>query len=87
VTQFVFGRGDVWPTNPELSGVGQLYYTGTHVVDALLWMTGLDPKTVTARLNLHEGTPRLDKHGAITLEFENGAVGTLGVSGDTPRTR
>jgi len=87
ITQHVFGRDIGWPTNVELSAGGQLYYTGTHIVDVLLWMTGLEPTAVTAQLDLHEDTPRLDKHAAITLRFENGAVGTIAISGDTHQTR
>lgn len=76
-----------WYLNPDLSGGGQIYATGTHVIDAILWMADEDPASVTASLNLDEGRARMDKHAALTIELENGCVISLGISGDTPRVR
>ncbi|MFB6136693.1 MAG: Gfo/Idh/MocA family protein [Halobacteriaceae archaeon] len=87
ITQDLFDAlAGEWYLDPDLSGGGQIYSTGTHLIDAVLWTTGLDPAAVTASLNLHEGRERLDKHAAVTVEFDGGAVATLGISGDTPRT-
>lgn len=78
---------DSWYGDPELSGGGQLYATGTHVVDAMLWSTGLTPASVTAQLDLKDGVERVDQHAAVTVRFAEGAVATLAISGDTRRTR
>ena len=86
ITQDLLGLGG-WYTDPSLSGGGQLYATGTHVIDALLWSTGLDPVEVTAALDCKAGTDRLDKHAALTIRFANEAVATLAISGDTRRVR
>lgn len=86
ITQDLFGT-DSWFTDPELSGGGQIYATGTHVIDALLWTTGLEPVSVTANMDLEDGVDRLDKHAALTVRFANGAVATLGISGDTRTVR
>jgi len=36
-----------WRVNPELSGGGQLNDSASHLLDAVLWMTGLQPETVS----------------------------------------
>ena len=86
ITQDLFDVGG-WYLDPELSGGGQIYATGTHIIDAMLWSTGLTPRTVTATIDLQADVPRLDKHAALTIGFANGAVGTLAISGDTRRVR
>jgi predicted dehydrogenase len=78
---------ETWYTNPDLSGGGQIYATGTHVIDAILWMTDEAPASVTASLTLDEARPRMDKHAALTIELANGCVVSLGISGDTPGVR
>ena len=86
VTQDLIEVGS-WYMNPELSGGGQIYATGTHIIDAMLWSTGLTPVLVSATLDIHDDVPRLDKHAAISIGFDNGAVGTIAISGDTRRVR
>ena len=86
VTQDLMDIGS-WYVDPSLSGGGQIYATGTHIIDAMLWTTGLTPVSVSATLDLHDDVPRLDKHAAISIGFDNGAVGTIAISGDTRRVR
>lgn len=76
-----------WRTNPDLSGGGQLYDTGSHVIDAVLWTTGLTPTAVSASMVFWEEDPRVDIQAALTIEFEEDAVATVAVSGDTPVVR
>lgn len=74
-----------WKANPDLSGGGQLYDTGSHIVDSILWITDLEPESVTAQMEFHDDAKRVDTQAGLTVHFENGAVGTIAVSGDTPR--
>lgn len=74
-----------WKADPDLSGGGQLYDTGSHLVDSVLWITGLDPTSVTAQMEFHDDEERVDIQAGVTVHFENGAVATIAVSGDTPR--
>ena len=74
-----------WKANPDLSGGGQLYDTGSHLVDSILWITGLEPRSVTAQMEFHDDAERVDTQAGVTVQFENGAVATIAVSGDTPR--
>lgn len=74
-----------WKANPELSGGGQLYDTGSHLVDSVLWMTGLTPESVTAQMVFEDDAQRLDTQATLTVRFENDAVASIAVSGDAPR--
>jgi predicted dehydrogenase len=64
-----------WRANPALSGGGHLMDTGSHIVDMLLWLTGLEPKRVASFVNNHDCD--VDVFTASTVEFTNGCVGTL----------
>jgi len=76
-----------WRANPDLSGGGQLYDTGSHVLDALLWTTGLTPVSVSAQMQFDDDAERVDVQAALDVAFENGAVASVGVSGDSPVVR
>jgi predicted dehydrogenase len=72
-----------WRVDPDLSGGGQLYDTGSHLLDALLWTTSADPDTVTARIEYAE--PRIDVNSALALTLDVGGESvttSVLVSGD-----
>ena len=71
-----------WRQIPSLSGGGQINDTGSHVLDIILWVTGLAPEAVAAFID-NRGTP-VDIDSAVTVRFTNGAVGTLNIRGDSP---
>jgi len=71
-----------WRHNPVVSCGGQLNDAGSHLIDALLWATGLQPETVFAQIN-NRGT-KVDILAGVTVRFKGGAIGTLSVVGDAP---
>ncbi len=71
-----------WRQLPELSGGGQLNDSGSHLVDVILWMTGLQADTVSAQID-NCGTP-VDINSAVSIRFTSGAVGAIAVIGDAP---
>jgi predicted dehydrogenase len=77
--------GGSWRTNTELSGGGFLVDTGRHVVDALLWVTGLTPVAVTADMRFRE--EGVDERATVHVEFEEGATADISVFGDAPAVR
>jgi len=77
--------GGSWRTNTELSGGGFLVDTGRHVVDALLWVTGLTPVAVTAEMDYREDG--VDERADVRVEFEGGATADVSVYGDAPAVR
>jgi len=71
-----------WRQDPAISCGGQLNDSGSHLVDIMLWMTGLVADTVSAQID-QCGT-RVDINSAISVRFTSGAVGTVAVVGDAP---
>ena len=59
--------------------------TGSHINDILVWTTGLEPRRVQSFIN-KEGTD-VDVLTAVTVEFTNGAVGTLAYTSLSPEWR
>jgi predicted dehydrogenase len=88
ITQdWIAHQRDAWRGNADLSGGGQLYDTGSHLLDAVLWVTGLTPTAVDATMVFDDPNDRVDKQASLNVEFADGAVASIGVSGDAPRTR
>jgi predicted dehydrogenase len=75
------GTAGTWRQDPALSGGGQLNDSGSHLVDILLYTTGLTVASVSAFID-NSGTP-VDQNSAISLTFTNGAQGNISVIGDT----
>lgn len=61
---------------------GQLNDSGSHMVDILLWVTGLQVKEVSAVCE-NFGT-EVDINSALTLSFKNGAMGNMSIIGNAP---
>lgn len=74
------GTRGTWRQDPALSGGGQLNDSGSHLVDIILWITGLEPETVSAFID-NCGTP-VDINSALTVRFRNGAQGNISIVGD-----
>ncbi len=71
-----------WRQDPALSGGGMLLDSGSHMLDALLWCTGLQPETVVA-FTENRSTP-VEINSAAAIRFRGGALGTITVCGDAP---
>ena len=69
-----------WRQNPELSGGGQINDSGSHLLDIVLWTTGLAPEKVAAFMD-NRGTP-VDINSALSIKFTSGAQGNISVIGD-----
>ena len=78
---------DTWRLDPDLSGGGFLYDTGSHVLDGVLWTTGLEPDSVAASMDFHDDERRIDRRAHLDVEFANGASGTFSFNGDAPSVR
>ena len=80
--QWKKGTAGKWRQVPELSGGGQLNDSGSHLIDIILWTTGLAVDELYGYID-NCGTP-VDINSALTLKFKNGAQGTMSVVGDAP---
>lgn len=68
-----------WRQNKALSCGGQLNDSGSHLIDVVLWLTGLVPEAVLANID-NRGT-EVDIDSALTVRFEGGAMCTFNVVG------
>ncbi len=69
-----------WRQDPALSGGGQIHDSGSHMIDMLLWITGLQAESVSGFMDNRE-TP-VDIDSALAIRFAGGAYGTLTIIGD-----
>ena len=76
------GTRGTWRQEPSLSGGGQLNDSGSHLIDILLWTTGLVPEEVFATIQYYDA--KVDIDSAIAVRFRNGARGTISIIGDSP---
>ena len=76
-----------WRLDPDLSGGGFLYDTGSHVLDGVLWTTGLEPESVAASMDFHDDAERVDSRAHLDVQFVGGATGTFSFNGDAPSVR
>ncbi len=76
-------KGDSWRIAPHLSGGGQLNDSGSHLVDILLWVTGLQPRQVTALID--QRGLEVDVLSAVAVRCDGEALMNLSVIGDSVR--
>jgi predicted dehydrogenase len=77
--RWLVGTKGSWRQNPALSCGGQLNDSGSHLLDVVLWVTGLEPESVSAFID-NRGS-EVDIDSAVTVRFREGAIGTFNVVG------
>lgn len=74
---------DRWRGNPDLSGGGQLYDSGSHLLDALLWTTRTTPVEVAATADDRGADVDVNTALAVTLDRSGDRLtASVGVSGE-----
>ncbi|MFO8008775.1 MAG: Gfo/Idh/MocA family oxidoreductase [Candidatus Brocadiia bacterium] len=76
------GTTGTWRQMPEISCGGQLNDSGSHLIDIILWVTGLRAKRVNAAIEQFDR--QVDINSAVTVEFANGGVAGISVVGNCP---
>jgi predicted dehydrogenase len=71
-----------WRVHKDISGGGQLNDSGSHLVDILLYVTGLEPELVFAQQQNFK--LEVDVNSAVTVRFTNGATGNVSIVGQAP---
>ncbi|MEM1602441.1 MAG: Gfo/Idh/MocA family oxidoreductase [Candidatus Bathyarchaeia archaeon] len=69
--------------DPKMSGGGQIKASGTHLIDAILWITDLEPVRVKALMD-RAGLPA-DIYAVLAVELSNGALASIAISGGHTR--
>lgn len=73
---------NTWRQNPELSGGGQMYDSGAHVLNAMMWIMN-DPVAEVACFYDKVGAA-VDVNGVAAIRFHNGALATFAIGGNSP---
>lgn len=88
--QWVGVASDTWRMDPGLSGGGQLSDSGSHLLDALCYVTGADPTSVVATIDDRGHEVDVNASLSATLETDSERVtASLLVTGEgttTPKT-
>ena len=69
-----------WRLDPALSGGGQFNDSGSHLVDIVLWITGLEADEASAYIDARGAA--VDINSAVSVRFTNGAIGNISIVGD-----
>jgi predicted dehydrogenase len=78
-------QSGTWRTDPDLAGGGQLYDSGSHLLDALLWTTGAEPTKVAALVDDREYDVDVNSALSVFLDREGSRItASVGVTGDGP---
>jgi predicted dehydrogenase len=76
------GTTGSWRQNPALSGGGQMYDSGAHLFNSLIWSVEQPVSEVLAFVD-NSGTP-VDINGTVNIRFANGTLATIVVGGNCP---
>jgi predicted dehydrogenase len=76
------GTAGKWRQDPHVSGGGQMYDTGAHLLNAFMWLTN-SPVTDVACFYDTCGAP-VDINGVASMRFANGVMGSVAIGGNCP---
>lgn len=71
-----------WRQSIELSGGGQLNDSGSHLIDIIMWVSGLKVREVFAKSDSFN--TEVDINSTLTMKFDNGALGSMSIIGNAP---
>lgn len=71
-----------WRQDPALSGGGQMYDSGAHLFNSLVWLVEQPVKEVLAFVD-NVDTP-VDINGTVNIRFVNGVMATVTIVGNCP---
>jgi predicted dehydrogenase len=76
------GTTGTWRQDPALSGGGQAYDSGAHLLNSLCWSVESDVEEVFAFVDNH-GT-RVDINSVSSIRFSNGVLASISIGGNSP---
>jgi predicted dehydrogenase len=76
------GTRGSWRQDPALSGGGQMYDSGAHLFNSLVWTVEQPIESVLAFVD-NMDTP-VDINGTVNIRFANGVLATITIGGNCP---
>ena len=80
--EWLRGTRGTWRQKMALSCGGQLNDSGSHLIDIVMWVTGMKVREVFAKSE--NFTSEVDINSTLAMKFENGALGSMSVIGNAP---
>jgi predicted dehydrogenase len=71
-----------WRQDPSIAGGGQMYDSGAHVFNGILWLMNEPVTDVACTVNTLNTD--VDINGVAILRFQSGALGSVGIGGNCP---
>lgn len=71
-----------WRQQKGQSGGGQINDSGSHLIDILMWITGLKIAEVYAEMENFD--TEVDINSTLAMKFTNGALGSVSIIGNAP---
>jgi predicted dehydrogenase len=71
-----------WRQEPAMSGGGQMYDSGAHLLNAMMWLMN-DPVVEVGCFYDRVGS-KVDINGVAIVRFQNGALGSIAIGGNSP---
>lgn len=71
-----------WRADLKLAGGGNMYDSGAHMFNGMLFLTGLSVRQVYACIDKKD--QEVDVVGTVNMRFEGGALGAAAVTGNSP---
>ncbi len=71
-----------WRQKMAESGGGQLNDSGSHLIDIVMWVTGMKVSEVFAKEDRFK--TEVDINSTLAMKFDNGALGSMSVIGNAP---
>jgi predicted dehydrogenase len=76
------GTKGTWRQEPSMSGGGQLYDAGAHVINSIVWLANSPPVEVACFYD-HCGAP-VEINGVAIIKFASGTMASLTIGGCAP---
>lgn len=76
------GTRGSWRQDPAQSGGGQMYDSGAHTLNAMMWLMN-NPVVEVSCFYDKCGSP-VDINGVAILKYQNGAIGSVSIGGNCP---
>jgi predicted dehydrogenase len=76
------GTAGKWRQEPKLSGGGQMYDSGAHLLNAFMWL--LNSPVVEVGCFYDKCGAPVDINGVAIVKFQNGAMGSICIGGNCP---
>ncbi|WP_191561488.1 Gfo/Idh/MocA family protein [Metabacillus idriensis] len=79
---WIYLSAGTWRQKPALSGGGMLFDSGSHILDAILWITGLTP--IESKSFIHQRGTEVDIDSFTTVKYTQNVMGTITIAGMSP---